>query len=108
MGSIAKPIVLAAAAVLLQAACASAPRKYDAQVDRALDNCALLSGADARNEEVRYWFHVERVRISRGLWSPAGIRALESRRARVQSDADKACLERVLREARGREVEHYW
>lgn len=80
-------------------------------IDTTLAICAKLS-VDAvesvvQDEDVRFWFQTERANASRKMWNRGGIRALANRIAATPQGRDQVCLERALREARAKAVEHF-
>jgi hypothetical protein len=88
--------------------CATGYNVREQALDRSLELCGLLSEPEIETKadgEVKYWYEVERVNISRKLWSSEGIRAIEGRLARTARGVDEKCLQRALREARSHEAE---
>lgn len=88
--------------------CATENAVRERSMDHLLEMCGFLSepGIEAKADgEVAFWYESERVRVSRELWNPAGIRALQARLARNAAGDDEKCLRRALREALGREAE---
>lgn len=75
-------------------------------LDHALYVCKSLNGPDADkgDGEARYWFETERAKTSRKLWNKRGVAAIDERIIVASSEADKACLLRLRKEAVNREL----
>lgn len=94
---------------IIAAGCTHGMRGSSA-IDTTLEMCALLSvdGVESvsSDDEAWFWFQVERVNASRRMWNRGDMRALETRIAATPEGRDRVCLERALREARAKAVEH--
>ncbi len=86
--------------------CATTGNYRQYAIDETLEMCKQISKPEL-NEEAWFWFQKHRVEMSRRLWNPIGIQALEVRLASTPDVNDKICLQRTLREAHNREPEHY-
>lgn len=101
-------VVFALVLVVGVSSCATEDVVRERTVDHLLEMCSLLSepGIESKADgEVMFWYEAERLRASRELWNPAGIRALQAHLARDAIGNDEKCLRRALREALAREAD---
>ncbi|WP_148040878.1 hypothetical protein [Montanilutibacter psychrotolerans] len=91
------------------ASCASA-RNHDRQIDHALHLCKEFLGPDAGKAEGEawLWFQSERVKASRRLGSPSGVRAIDARIAAATNEVDLSCLNQMRQKADTRQVMPEW
>ncbi|MBD9481015.1 hypothetical protein [Pseudoxanthomonas sp. PXM02] len=71
---------------------------------KGLDNIGQNTGRWV--EELWFWLQAHRADVSKQLWNPAGRAAIAAAKATATTEADKACLSRLEREARIGEIIH--
>jgi hypothetical protein len=93
-------------ALSLTVSCATRGKAQD--IDHVLYLCDQLAGPDVGKGEGEVWFGLqsERAKASQKLWSRRGVVAIDERLAVVTSDADRACLMRLKKEAEKRHIEY--
>jgi hypothetical protein len=78
-------------------------------IDKTLYDCETLASPEGQHDwrggDLWFYANADRARLSRELWTARGIEAIRRRLESVESQNDRECLLRLLREAQNREVE---